>query len=173
MHKRGMTMVELLGAIVLFGIIISLSAIMISVITNANAKIVEQSRANTEGTLLTALIDRKIREFGPTNYTTCVESNCIILVKAFEYVPDLDLGTIDLVVYDPVQTLKIEVSSEQLLIDDEVQSIAHFTVDPTSSVIYNINGSILTYDITIIFVGEYDHYTFHYNKTLELLDIPT
>lgn len=46
-------------------------------------------------------------------------------------------------------------------------------VDPTSSVIYNINGSILTYDITIIFVGEYDHYTFNYNKTLELLDIPT
>lgn len=173
MHKRGMTMVELLGAIVLFGIILSLSAVMISVITNANAKVVEQSRANTEGTLLTALIDREIREFGPTNYATCVETDCIVLVKAFEYVPDLDLGTIDLIVYDPVQTLKIEVSSTQLLINDEAQNIAHFTVDPTSSLMYSINGSILTYNITIIFVGDHDQYTFHYHKTLELLDIPT
>jgi hypothetical protein len=173
MHKRGMTIVELLGALVLFGIIISLSAVMISVITNANAKIVEQSRANTEGTLLTALIDRKIREFGPTNYTTCIETDCIVLVKTFEYVPNLELGTINLVVYNPVQTLKIEVSSEQLLINNEVQSIAHFTIDPTSSIIYSINGRILTYEITIIFVGEHDHYTFHYNKNLELLDIPT
>ena len=56
MSKRGLTLVELLAAIVLFGMIASLSAIMISTITKSNARIVEQSRVNSETTLLVAYL---------------------------------------------------------------------------------------------------------------------
>jgi prepilin-type N-terminal cleavage/methylation domain-containing protein len=173
MRKHGMTMIELLGAIVLFGIILSLSAVMISVITNANAKVIEQSRASTESTLLTAKIDRELRDLGPTNYQTCLVSNCIVFIKAFEYVPNLDSGTIDLVVYDPVQTLRFEVSNGKLLINDIEYSIQHFTISPLSSLNYTIQGTTLTYSITLILTGEHNDYTFRYDKTLVLETIPT
>lgn len=172
MHKKGMTMVELLGAVVLFGIILSLSAIMISVITNANAKVVEKSRANTEGTLLTSLMDKTIRDFGPTNYQPCGDTQCILLIKAFEYIPDLENGTIDLVVYDPVQTLKLEVKNHALFINDVAQNIAHFDVSPSSTLTYSIQDTTLNYVIQIILIGEHDLYTFRYEKSLQLETIP-
>lgn len=173
MRKHGLTLVELLGAIVLFGIIASISAMMISTIMKSNAKIVEQSRANTEMTLLTAYLDSNIQQFGATTYTPCVgESNCIILMKEFEYVPDLVNETIDLVVYSPAQEFKIQVSNDTFKVGTEFYDIPYFTLDSTSAVTYSINLNQLTYSITLIFSGEHDDYTFNYQKTFVIETIP-
>lgn len=173
MRHRGITIVELLGAIVLFGIIASISAMMISTITKANAKIVEQSRANTEITLLTAYLDDQYQNLGATNYTPCVgESNCIILIKAFEYVPNLVSGTIDLVVYDPVVTLTIKIQNQELLLDDTTYDINYFQIDNSSSLSYTLDGTNLILEIDLTLIGEHDTYQFHYQKTLVIESVP-
>ena len=173
MRKHGLTLVELLGAIVLFGIIASISAMMISTITKSNAKIVEQSRANTEMTLLTAYLDSNIQSFGATTYSACVgELNCIILKKEFEYVPDLINNEIDLVVYTPAEEFRVQVINNSLLVDLETYELAHFTIAPSSTITYTINANQLTYSIVLILSGEYDEYTFNYQKTLTIETIP-
>ncbi len=173
MRHRGITIVELLGAIILFGIIASISAMMISTITKANARIVEQSRANAEMTLLTAYLDDQYQNLGATNYVPCVgESNCITLIKAFEYFPNLVNGTIDLVVYDPVVTLTIKVQNQELLLDDATYDMNYFEIDNSSTLSYTLDGTSLILEIDLSLIGEHATYQFHYQKTLVLESVP-
>lgn len=173
MRKHGLTIVELLGAIVLFGIIASISVMMIQTITKANAKIVEQSRANTEMTLLTAYLDQTYQSFGATNYEVCdAPTNCMTLIKAFEYVPNLEAGTLQLVIHDPAETLIIQLLNNELQIDGQIYNISYFSLDDISSIAYTINGDSLTFTIDLTFNGTYDDYLFHYQKTLTLESIP-
>ncbi len=172
MNKKGLTLIELLGALVLFGMIASLSAVMISTITKANARIVEESRANNENMLLTAYLDQTIQTFNPTTYESCVDINCLILIKEFDYIANLDNGTIDLVIYNPEERLRIELINNQLNIDLIPYNIQYFTLDPSSSVTSSFSSGILIYTINLVFVGEYDTYTYTYIKSLEPESIP-
>lgn len=173
MHKKGLTIVELLGAIVLFGIIASITAMMISTITKANQKIVEQSRANTEMTLLTATLDQTYRSFGATNYQACLgETHCITFLKEFEYMANLEAGTIQLVKYDPAETLKIQISNGDLLIDEQLIGISYFSINSASSLTYTVEGNELTFNIDLTLDGEHDTYLFHYQKSLIIEEIP-
>lgn len=172
MSKRGLTLVELLAAIVLFGMIASLSAIMISTITKSNARIVEQSRVNSETTLLVAYLDHEIQSFSATTYTSCVESNCFIFVKEFDYVPNLENGTINLVIFNPKQEFKIELVNFELIINGINYNLEYFSIDASSSISYTVSGDEITYTIDLILVGEYDSYTFSYQKTLIKENIP-
>ncbi|MDY0295538.1 MAG: prepilin-type N-terminal cleavage/methylation domain-containing protein [Acholeplasmataceae bacterium] len=173
MRKHGLTIIELLGAIVLFGIIASISAMMIQTITKANARIVEQSRSNTEMTLLTAYLDQTYQSFGATNYEVCVNpTSCITLIKAFEYIPNLEAGTIQLVTYDPAETLVLQLLNNELLIDGQAYDISYFSIGSSSTLSYTISGDLLTFTIDLTLNGTYDDYLFHYEKTFILESIP-
>lgn len=173
MRKHGLTLVELLGAIVIFSIVASLSAIMISTITKSNAKIVEQSRANTESTLLTVYLDRQIRDFSATNFQACSNpTNCMTLIKAFDYVPHLESGTINLVVYNPAQQLQIALINHELIVGSNTYNLAHFSLDASSSITYTATTEQVNYHIHLIFIGQHSTYEYNYHKTLTRENIP-
>ena len=173
MRKSGLALVELLGAVIIFGLVLSLSAMILSTITKANARIVEQSQANTEMTLLTSLLDDTYQDFGATNYIPCVGiTNCIILINAFEYVVDLENETINLVVHNPELELNISLLNNRLYIDNELITINHFTLATDSTLTYEIIGSELILNLDLTFVGELNTYTYHYEQTLTLETIP-
>lgn len=174
MHHKGMSMVELLGAIVILGIILSLSAMMISVITRANDRIIEKSQANTQGMLLTNYIDNQLNEFGPTNYLSCTSgSSCISFVKAYEYIVNNTNQTLELITYNPVLTFDIYLLDQNLYINDESYLIENYTLHNDSNIAYSVEGNILSYTITIVLVGRYDRYVFNYQKSLTLSTTPS
>ena len=86
MNNKGMSIVELLAALVIMSIVASLLALLISTYQDANQSISESSKASIEATLLIQSIKSDLEEFSPTNYELCVEDNCIILTKSFAYV---------------------------------------------------------------------------------------
>jgi type II secretory pathway pseudopilin PulG len=172
MNKKGLTLVELLGALVLFGMIASLSAVMISTIMKSNARIVEQSRAHNEKMLLTAYLDQTIQTFNPTNYTSCTDPNCLILIKEFDYIANLETGTINLVIFNPERQFKIELINQELHIDLITYNLQYFTIDPNSSITSSLSGSILNYSIDLVFIGEYDTYSYSYSNSLQTESIP-
>jgi hypothetical protein len=174
MRKSGLALVELLGAVVIFGLILSLSAMILSTITKANARIVEQSQANTEMTLLTSLLDDTYQDFGATNYVPCIgATNCIVFINAFEYVVNLENETIDLVVHNPALQLQLSLENNRLYIDNTLININHFTLASDSTITYEIIGDELILNLNLNFVGELNTYTYHYEQTLTLETIPT
>ena len=175
MRKKGFTMIELLGAIVIFGIMLSLSAMIISTITKANARIVEQSKANTEMSLLTAYLDRSYQNFGATNYVPCAIGieDCFTLINAFEYVVNLETQTITLVVHDPAYEWKIFIDNQRLYINDELIGIGIFSLGDDSSISYQIIGSQLILKLNLIFIGTHQSYTYQYQQVLTLETIPS
>jgi hypothetical protein len=175
MHKKGLALIELLGAVVIFGIMLSLSAMIISTITKANARIVEQSKANTEMTLLTAYLDRSYQNFGATNYMPCTEgvSDCIILINQFEYVVNLETQTISLVVHNPALEWKIFIEDQKLYIDNQRIAIGVFTLDNEASISYQIIGDQLVLKLDLIFVGTHKNYAYQYQQALTLETMPS
>ncbi len=134
MNKRGVTLIELLGAIVLMGIIASLTALFISVISNANRDIALNSRANTEGLIIISALDTKLREFKATDYSLCAASNCITLENHFDYVLDTITTSLILQEHVPPLTLEIELLNSQLYIDGVLQVPNGFTLDASSAI---------------------------------------
>lgn len=85
-ERTGVALVELLGALVIFGIVSVLVTSMISVFISAQQSIYLEGKMTAAGLLVTRSIENKILEFEPTNVSYCVgEENCIILEKQYVY----------------------------------------------------------------------------------------
>lgn len=174
MNKKGLSLVELLGAIVIFGISMSLIALVLSVIFNANERILEQSRANTEGTIVIAHLEDLMRNFATTDYSTCVENtNCVILESHYTYELSEDLSSIVLVTHNPPMTLKIEILEGDLLINDVAHEIRNFQFHPDSYIESTTLDNTLNLKIVIIlYITEDKTYTFTSNQVFELSEVP-
>jgi len=174
MNKKGLTLVELLGAVVIFGISISLVALLLSVIFNANDKILEQSRANTEGTLVVAHLENLMRNFAVTDYSSCVDDpNCVILESHYTYELSGDSSTIVLVTHTPPKTLQISIRENELYINDAIHHIRDFQIHSDSYIEKTIENNQLKLKIVIILLmNESKTYTFTSNQTFVLSDVP-
>lgn len=109
MHKKGITLVELLAAIVIMGIATALVVQIVGLLLNASEKAINNARANTQGMVTVEILESTMRQFEPTDVSFCVGvTECIILEKHFvdeivgesivttDYIPPL-LLTIELV----------------------------------------------------------------------------
>ena len=87
MDKKGITIVELLAAIVLFGIVLALVSTILTTIIRANKEIQITTQANVEGNYLTTVIESKLSDF---EFDTDIPPNCTgsscILSSSYRYV---------------------------------------------------------------------------------------
>lgn len=144
MNKKGISVIELLGAIVIFSLVISLSALFLSVFLRANDRISVNAKANQEGTLVVEILKDLMRELSPTSYSSCGPHDCLVLEKEFAYRFDPVLEDVVLVTYVPVETLQLEIDKDGFLtIDGTIYNFNDFTLGSASSIIYSENSGIL------------------------------
>jgi hypothetical protein len=174
MNKKGITLVELLGAVVIFGITISLVAVLISVIFNANDRILEQSRANTEGTIVIAHIEDLMRNFATTDYSTCLgNTNCVILESHYTYELSGDSSSIVLITHIPPNTLEFRITNNELYINGIIHQIRNFQIHDDSYIESNtVNNKLELKIVLILYITESKTYTFTSNQTFVLSDVP-
>lgn len=132
MNKKGLSLFELLGVLVIMGIILSISATVISSYIRANQRIAISVQANEEGNLLSRRVETELEELNPNTYETCAGSNCYILIKEYEYIINEDTQGIELNVLSIPTEYKIQILNQQLLINDEVYDFEGFTLADTS-----------------------------------------
>lgn len=157
MHKnKGLTIVELLGAIVIFSIAASIIAMTVSFILNANKQIVENGQANTAGTLLIRQIENDVNDLFITRYNY-VEDQSLVLFSDYEFVFNEQTNEIERVDFqEPLQT-SITFNGNQLLLNDEIYALTPFTLHQTSTITM---VSDTRFVITIVIASENEVYTF-------------
>lgn len=164
-NKKGITLVELLAAIVIMGIATALIVQIVSLLINASDKALENARANTQGMVTVEILESTMRQFEPTDLSFCGgSSECIILEKHFidevvgesivttDYIPPL-LLTIELIngVFEinNNDVLSEASPSDFVILDTSTLRI----LDAAGTEIINeasfINGTQVTIEITI------------------------
>ena len=109
---NGISLVELLGAIVIFAIASSIIALTISLIVNANKDIIETGQANTTGLLIIRQIENELNDMNITDYDL-ISSEEIVVYSDSEYIFDEVSGQIVLITHDPILSLSLKLSSQR------------------------------------------------------------
>lgn len=173
MNKKGLTLVELLAAIIIFGLAISLTATVITLINNASSKIEVNAKANSVALFIDRDLKDDILSFGPTTYSSCGGQNCYVLEKEFEYTFDSGSGQIVLTTYNPALTYQIQINNGELLINGIPMVIDYFSLGSNSNIELITTGSQaylkITYEL-IAPTGEI--FTFTTSYSFAVLTIP-
>lgn len=162
MNKKGVTLVELLAGIILFGIIASLVSVILSTVTRANKDIQISALANREGNFISALIQNQLITLEVTNAApTSCGTNCLILLSEQRYILS---GSNEIVLDSTDQTLQISINNGQislLRINDGITiynntyTVDYFTLGPQTSISYTAYSGRLRVQITLDLIDEY------------------
>ena len=165
MHKhKGITIVELLGAIVIFSITSTIIAITISFIISANKQIVENGQANTAGTILIKNIENNVNDLFITRYDYTLNQS-LILYSDFEFYFNEETSQIEQRTFDiPLQT-SIIFEGDQLLIDHTPYALSPFILHESSTIEMISNAQFI---ITIVLASDEKTYTFKTNIIINL-----
>ncbi len=135
MNKKGLTLVELLGATVIFSLVIGLIASVIVLINKATESINIESQVNREGMYIVRVLEEAMTDFDAKNYVSC-GTNCITLESTFSYEFDENINDFVLTVYNPVHTLEIYFTSDPALyIGGEIYTFNDVMLQNTSSIV--------------------------------------
>ncbi|PKK93561.1 MAG: hypothetical protein CVV61_04040 [Tenericutes bacterium HGW-Tenericutes-6] len=168
MSKKGLTLIELIGAVVIFGLMISLVTIVIQFVLRANDRVVEQSRATRIGTLLIEDIQDAFNDLNPTSYELCGES-CVTLFTAYENILNPDSGRIELITYTPPLSYAISIENNILYLNGTSYNVSEFTLSEDSNIEVTYQNNQLTIAIRIILLSESQKtYTYVTQKTYTL-----
>lgn len=174
LDHHGMGLTELLGSIVLYGIILSLVATLLTLFFASMKRIATVERANSEGTLAVQTIESLMQNFAPTDYRACVgESDCIILEKHYSYELNTQTTEIDLILYDPFLESTLSIVGGELLLNGVAHDFNGFTLDPTSSLVFTDSLGEITITIQLILIAtEGERFTFTATHFFTQSDIP-
>ena len=136
MNNKGITLVELLGATVILGIVISLVASVLFLINKATQDINNEAIANREGLLVVRTLEEAMTNFDAKDYSTC-GNNCITLESSFTYTFDENLGEFVATPLNPVLSLEIKLSNTpSLTMNGTVYTFNGVVLLNTSSITY-------------------------------------
>jgi len=147
MNKKGVTLVELLGALAIFGLVMGLMASFLSLINGATDRINTTTRANTEGLLIIKTLETRMRNFTATDYSDC-GTDCVTMEQHFDYVIVGDDLVLD--VFASPSTLEIGIAANQLLIDSIPYVPQGFTINDGSTLTVFESNSLVTILIVIV-----------------------
>ncbi len=165
MNKKGISLVELLGAIVIFGLMTSLVALFLSVFLRASDRISINAKANQEGQLVVEILEDLMQDLSPTTYSTCGPNDCLVLEKEFAYEFDPIQEDVILVIYSPSQALQLEIDSNNVLkIDATAYVFNDFTLGALSSIVFTESSGIL-YVIIDLYLESADLEQFNFVAT--------
>lgn len=168
MNKKGVTLVELIGAVVIFGLMISLVSIVIQFVLRANERIVEQSRATRIGTLLVEDIQEALNDLNPTSYETCGDY-CVELITSYGHVYNEVSGQIELINYTPPLSYTFRIENGHLYLNQNVYGLSEFTLSDESQITTSYENNQLTITLHIVLLSETEKlYTYDTQKTYVL-----
>lgn len=165
---RGMSMVELLGAIVIFSIATSIIAMTISFIVRGNRDIIEQGQANTTGVLIIKQIEKKLNNINITDYDL-ISSNDLLLYSEYEYVFDEKANDVVLITHTPPLTVSLTYLNGDILLNEEALGLSQFSLDDSSKI--EIISDMATSSLVITVVLSSDQGKLYVFKTnLQLIN---
>lgn len=163
----GLTIVELLGAIVIFSIAASIIALTVSFIINANKEIIENGKANTTGTLLIRQIENKINDLSVTRYDNTVNQQ-LILYSDFEYIYDESIKDIDKIEHNPPLELVLQFTQNDILLNGLSLDLDGFVMHESSTIEVLESANNQSIQITIIIVLSSNTNTYTFQTTIEV-----
>jgi len=159
MDKKGITLVELLAALVLFAILTALVSTILTTIIRANKDIQISTQANSIGNYLIIVLESELSEFEPDTSIppSCTETTCI-LNSSFRYV-----------LIDNVVTLNQDYI--QLSITEELNGIRVLLENlTTSTIITNQYYDVEYFDLNLLFTSSILSNKLRVQITIELID---
>lgn len=173
MNRKGVSIIEALAAIVILGLITSLTAVLLRTISIANQAISEEAKANIEATKLISYLNNFYEEYNPTDYLECSTSNCVILIKSFEYSYNSETSLVELITYDPILETVIEFTNNTLIIDNTNYNLEYFSFDDGFLITTTINDkNKITIKIDFTLVSENTTFSFSTSHTFDKQIIP-
>ncbi|MBN2876565.1 MAG: prepilin-type N-terminal cleavage/methylation domain-containing protein [Bacilli bacterium] len=149
MDKKGLSLVELIGALVILSILVSLSAMIINFFIQANQRITISSQANYEGNLVIRRIEEDLIELSPTTYNSC-PGTCFSIEREFSYELNEVSDIVELVVYAEPVTYEIEINKGILYINGSVYDFGEFTLHSDSSLMLSQTAGINDLELIIV-----------------------
>ncbi len=141
--NKGLTLIELVGALVIFGLLFGISAMALTMYIQTSRRTIMMQQIQTEGALLAATIEQRMNNFTPTDAETCEgDDPCIILVKQFEATVN---GSVTWTTLDPVETMTIIIAEGLIQVDDVTINPSDRLLDETSQIRFELknNGDIV------------------------------
>jgi len=173
MNKRGIVLIELIGALVIFSLVVTLTAMIINFYVQANQRISVNSQANYEGNLVVRKIEDYFRDLEPTTYSTCPGLACYEFEQEFSYELNPTSQEVELVVHVIPPTLRIQVNSGALYIDGEAYDFNQFSLNSGSYISVSQLAEINYINIKIILESDDGSlFEFLFSYTFDELVIP-
>jgi len=133
--KKGVTIVELLGAIVLFGITITLVTTVLIQIQAASKSIFTMSNLNRQATLITREIENTLRNLPVDNAQICTpDEKCLLVEKKYDYLVNAVEGSIDVIELNPPISKTISFEQGEIRIDGVNILADHITLNESSKI---------------------------------------
>ncbi len=152
-RTHGISLPELLGAIVIFGLVSALIGSMLAVFSSASRRLMVAEQANAKALTLILAIENAASDAGSTAYSSCGgETECIVLENHYEYEYNAVSDAIDLVLHEPALTTEISLSTGTILINGVALDTGDFTIGAASTLTaVNVGGEVT---VTIHFILE-------------------
>jgi len=132
-NNRGVSLLDLLAAIVLFSILSLLIMNVIILVQQGRESIIDSEDITIQGMLITRQIENSIQDFEPTEVNTCVEQdNCIILTQSFYYEYNSVTGTLDFIEVNPVRNFTIYFNTDSIQLNDKTIDLSPYTITSTN-----------------------------------------
>jgi prepilin-type N-terminal cleavage/methylation domain-containing protein len=150
-QRRGVSLPELLGAIVIFGIVSSLLAAIAFSMLRAINRIAVSQHAEIVGLNLISELETTMSDAQPNTYSEfCPDaSECIVLIQEYRYEYDSINGSITTVVHaSPIKT-QLSIRAGAIWVGNEAIDISGFVMGPQSTI--SITVSITQVMVTISF----------------------
>lgn len=160
MAKKGITIIELLAALVLFGIVAALVSTILTTIVRANREIQITTQANAQGNYLVTVLETELSRFElDTVPTSCAGSTCLLTSNQRFVLSDgtisLDTDVLQLSILKESNGLRLSLEN---LTDSVVLSNRFFDVEYFQfelSVAFTTEANKLRIQITIELIDDY------------------
>lgn len=169
MNKKGISLIEMLGALVIMGIAISMSAILINFFVRANNKITVSNRANYESVLFIQTMKNEFDALEPNEYDTCKKDACLILIEEYKYELNETTNELELVVLDNPIEVELKFENLNFYKDDVAYIFDGFTLSEDSELIFEEIDNVLYINFDFYLVsedGDVFDYTMTYSYTI-------
>ncbi len=167
-----MSLIELIGAIVVFGILLSLSAMVINYFMDANYRSEMSSLANTEGYLAIRTIEEELDDLSPTTFGSCPGVTCWVAQKEYEYQYDEGTNSIELVVFPEPLEYRIEMNNGVLYLDGIPYVFNGFTLTSESELSFETIGTDAYIELTLYLSVEDLVFEYVMTYSYEITNVP-
>ncbi len=170
-NRRGVTLPELLGAIVILALVTSLLSAVAFAMLRAVDRIAINESAETTGLYLIARLENAMADAGPNTYSqVCTGAGgCVVLIQEYVYEYDPLDGSIDPAVHpSPIETT-LSVHDGAIWIDGVAVGDGAFSIGPGSTL--QVVDDLGTITVTISFdLLAADGRTFPFSATYEFTE---